>query len=209
MTAGWDDSAVLLVADPAVSKVPVHDNGEKLVTVPDGGMFRLVRTGVLKRLQQAAERLPDGAYLRVVEGYRPPSLQARHFADYRDGLAAREPHLAAHELDRLASRAVAPPTATAPHLSGGAVDLTLWGADGRELDMGSALNATPEQSQGACYTDFPHLTTLARRNRRWLADALSSAGFVNYPTEWWHWSFGDPYWAVLTAAEAALYGPAH
>jgi D-alanyl-D-alanine dipeptidase len=30
---------------------------------------------------------------------------------------------------------------------------------------------------------------------------------VNYPTEWWHWSHGDRYWALLTGAEAALYGP--
>jgi zinc D-Ala-D-Ala dipeptidase len=30
---------------------------------------------------------------------------------------------------------------------------------------------------------------------------------VNYPTEWWHWSYGDRYWAVMTDAPAALYGP--
>jgi D-alanyl-D-alanine dipeptidase len=33
------------------------------------------------------------------------------------------------------------------------------------------------------------------------------AGLINYPTEWWHWSFGDRYWALLTAAPHALYGP--
>jgi D-alanyl-D-alanine dipeptidase len=30
---------------------------------------------------------------------------------------------------------------------------------------------------------------------------------VNYPTEWWHWSYGDRYWALMTGAPAALYGP--
>ena len=39
-----------------------------------------------------------------------------------------------------------------------------------------------------------------------LADALGGAGFVNYPTEWWHWSFGDRYWAYLTGRHAARYG---
>jgi D-alanyl-D-alanine dipeptidase len=23
---------------------------------------------------------------------------------------------------------------------------------------------------------------------------LEIAGFVNYPSEWWHWSYGDKYW---------------
>ncbi|MDT7587682.1 MAG: zinc D-Ala-D-Ala dipeptidase, partial [Pseudonocardiales bacterium] len=37
--------------------------------------------------------------------------------------------------------------------------------------------------------------------------ALHSVGFVNYPTEWWHWSYGDRYWAIKTTAAAAIYGP--
>jgi D-alanyl-D-alanine dipeptidase len=40
-----------------------------------------------------------------------------------------------------------------------------------------------------------------------LGAALTAAGLVNYPTEWWHWSFGDRYWALATGAGAALYGP--
>jgi D-alanyl-D-alanine dipeptidase len=36
---------------------------------------------------------------------------------------------------------------------------------------------------------------------------LDGAGLVNYPTEWWHWSFGDRYWALTTGAAAAVYGP--
>lgn len=39
-----------------------------------------------------------------------------------------------------------------------------------------------------------------------LGEALSAAGLVNYPTEWWHWSYGDRYWALQTGAPAALYG---
>jgi len=36
---------------------------------------------------------------------------------------------------------------------------------------------------------------------------LHAAGLVNYPTEWWHWSYGDRYWAMATGAPAAIYGP--
>jgi hypothetical protein len=28
-----------------------------------------------------------------------------------------------------------------------------------------------------------------------LATAMSAAGLVNYPAEWWHSSYGDQYWA--------------
>jgi len=36
---------------------------------------------------------------------------------------------------------------------------------------------------------------------------MTVAGFVNYPTEWWHWSYGDRYWAYATHRSAAIYGP--
>ena len=40
-----------------------------------------------------------------------------------------------------------------------------------------------------------------------MAKVLSGAGLVNYPTEWWHWTYRDRYWALMTDAPAALYGP--
>jgi D-alanyl-D-alanine dipeptidase len=40
-----------------------------------------------------------------------------------------------------------------------------------------------------------------------LSSVLNEAGLINYPTEWWHWSFGDRYWALRTGRPAALYGP--
>jgi len=58
-----------------------------------------------------------------------------------------------------------------------------------------------------CYTDPPGLDGRARHSRGVLAAALHRVGFVNYPTEWWHWSYGDRYWAIKTTAAAAIYGP--
>lgn len=87
------------------------------------------------------------------------------------------------------------------------MDLTLAYADGRELDLGTPVDANPEESAGACFTRAEGITAEARRNREMLGAALTTAGFVNYPTEWWHWSFGDRYWALFSGASAALYGP--
>ena len=43
--------------------------------------------------------------------------------------------------------------------------------------------------------------------RELLARVLTRHGLVNYPTEWWHWSYGDRYWAFTTGHGTALYGP--
>jgi D-alanyl-D-alanine dipeptidase len=88
-----------------------------------------------------------------------------------------------------------------------AVDLTIVGPDGQPLDMGTDIDATPEASDGACFFGSPNITASARNNRNLLAETLGSVGMVNYPTEWWHWSFGDRYWALVTGASHALYGP--
>ncbi len=212
---------IVLVSDPAVAAMEARECGEPLVRVVEsprlrvdqrladsGGLFRLVRSGLSQRLTAASELIPEGMALALVEGYRPPSLQARYFEAYRSSLAASGGELDTAKLYHLAARAVAPPGPAAPHVSGGAVDVTLYGADGTELDMGSALNATPEESRGACYTEAAGLTKSARHNRGLLVEALSRAGFVNYPTEWWHWSYGDRYWALRTGAKFACYGPA-
>ena len=110
------------------------------------------------------------------------------------------------ELERLTSRFVAP-IEVAPHVAGAAVDLTLVDASGDELDLGTPIDATPEESADACYFASPAISSAARANRAVLAEALEAAGLVNYPTEWWHWSYGDRYWALVTGAPAARYGP--
>ena len=73
--------------------------------------------------------------------------------------------------------------------------------------MGTEIDATPEQSDGACFF-AADVDPQARRNRMLLAEVLGGAGLVNYPTEWWHWSYGDRYWALMTGSGQALYGPA-
>lgn len=211
---------ITLMSDPAVAAVPVAECGEPLLDVrtaaPEllvseiredpAGAFAHLREGVVERLLRAQEALPDGLRLRLAEGYRPPALQRRYFEEYADELRAAHPEWPPARIRDAASRYVSPPE-IAPHSAGGAVDLLLVTDDGVELDMGSPVNAGPEESAGACYTHAPGLSAEARANRRVLSAALSGAGLVNYPTEWWHWSYGDRYWALMTGAEHCLYGP--
>lgn len=211
---------IVLMSDPRVAAVPVRECGEPLVDVRrDGsllvderkwqdtaGAFAQLRAGVLDRLRTAQAQLPPGTRLLFVEGYRPPSLQRHYFEEYAAQLRAARPEWDAEQVRSAASRYVSPPE-IAPHSAGAAVDLTLADDDGRELDLGTRMNATPEESAGACYTHADNISDEARAHRQLLSAALTATGLVNYPTEWWHWSYGDRYWALNTGAAVARYGP--
>jgi zinc D-Ala-D-Ala dipeptidase len=212
-----DAMDIILMADPLVAGTPVADNGEVLVDVrtrgfcvsarlaDSAGAFAHLRSGVVDRLDAAADALPAGLRLLIIEGYRPPRLQSEYFDNYLSSLRSSRPNDDQDELRMLASRYVSPPE-IAPHSAGAAVDLTLCTEDGHELDLGTSVNANPEESNGACYTGHPSVGGDARRNRAILGAALGGAGLVNYPTEWWHWSYGDRYWAMTTGAPTAIYG---
>lgn len=208
---------ITLISDPRVAAVPVVECGEPLLDARGrflvdtrmadaAGAYAHLRAGLFERLDRAERLLPDGYRLLIFEGYRPIPTQQEVFDSYAATLRATYPGLSLAEIEIAASRHVSP-VAVAPHTAGAAVDLTLSDPDGNEYDLGTPLNATPEQSDGACYTAADAIPAAARRHRELLAAALESAGLVNYPTEWWHWSFGDRYWALTTGAPHAHYGP--
>ncbi|MFF8926803.1 M15 family metallopeptidase [Streptomyces longwoodensis] len=210
---------IILLSDHRVAATRVADNGEPLVDTrrtaalrvdarkaDEDGSYAHVRADVLRRLLVAQGALPPGLRLLLVEGFRPPGLQRRYFEEYSATLRAADPAASPARVRELASAYISPPE-VAPHVSGGAVDLTLCAEDGTELPLGTEVNATPEESAGACRTAADTVGAVARAHRAVLGRAMTAAGFVNYPTEWWHWSYGDRYWALLSGAPAAPYGP--
>ena len=134
-----------------MSAIPVHDNGESLVRLdPMIGRRSFVRSSLADRLAVAQAALPLGIRLHVVEGHRTAASQQAIVASYSAELCAAHPGISADDLHRLSSRFVAP-LEVAPHVAGAAVDLTLIDACGQELDLGTPIDATPEQSGGRCY----------------------------------------------------------
>ncbi|GGU48078.1 M15 family metallopeptidase [Streptomyces lavendofoliae] len=211
---------IILLSDRRVAATRVVENGEPLVDArrtaalrvdtrkaDDDGSYAHLRSAVLRRLVLAQGALPGGMRLLMVEGFRPPDLQRRYFDAYTATLRAAHPDAPPARIRELASAYISPPE-VAPHVSGGAVDLTLCTEDGEELPLGTEVNATPEESEGGCRTAAVNIGAEARANRELMGRAMTAGGFVNYPTEWWHWSYGDRYWALVTGAPAATYGPA-
>lgn len=209
---------LVLMSDPQVAAIPVRECGEPLVDVRDHsfrvdprkqdsrGAFAHVREGVLARLEHARSLLPAGTDLLFIEGYRPPALQHHYFTEYRGKLAAAHPDWTPEQLHQAASRYVSPPE-IAPHSAGAAVDVTLADQDGHELDLGTRVNASPEESNGACFTHAPNLSDSARHHRTLLLNAMETAGFTNYGTEFWHFSAADRYDALMRQEPHARYGP--
>jgi D-alanyl-D-alanine dipeptidase len=203
------------LSDPRIAAIAVRDHGERLVDLLSRGVVcddlargprasRMVRAGLADRLRTADRSLPRGLRLKVAEGFRTAAAQQAIVDRYTQTLREAYPNLGADGIERLSSRFVAP-LAVAPHVCGAAVDVTVVDWHGRPLDMGTPIDATPEQSDGACFFDAAAISSPARANRDLLAEALHSAGLVNYPTEWWHWSYGDRYWAYVTGAPRAIY----
>ncbi|WP_157254945.1 M15 family metallopeptidase [Nonomuraea typhae] len=209
---------IVLLSDARITEFPVRECGEPLVDLrdiepirldtrlaDDDGAYARVRATVADRLVAAQTQLPRGIRLLVIEGYRPAGLQERYFADSVDQLRAAHPGWTREQAHTEAARYISPPE-IGPHVSGAAVDLTLCTASGVELPMGTEVNATPLSGDGACYTDSLEIPAEAVENRRILRVAMTAVGFVNYPTEWWHWSYGDRYWAFASEARHAHYG---
>ncbi|GAB7050193.1 M15 family metallopeptidase [Catenuloplanes indicus] len=208
---------MILLSDPAVAAIGAGENGEELVdargllrvderAAEPSGRFALLRSGVVERLLKAQAALPGGLQLLMIEGYRPYDAQLAIFTGYRDQLRGRYPDWSDERVHVETTKFVSP-VEVAPHSTGGAVDLTLCDSGGHEIDMGTPVDATPDDSNNACFTAAVNISPEAARNRRILSDALTSAGLINYPTEWWHWSYGERYWALMTGKSTTLYGP--
>lgn len=82
---------------------------------------------------------------------------------------------------------LADPRRGSPHSRGVAIDLTLIGPDGRDLDMGTGFDAfTPLSHHGN-----PGITRAAEKNRLLLMGIMTTAGWDFYRNEWWHYQAFD------------------
>ncbi len=165
----------------------------------------LLRESVAEKLCLATKQLPKNMTFMVVEGWRPPHIQKRMHLSALQRWRERHPDWSEHKILRTANRFTAPPhpKVPPPHTTGGALDVVLGDTDGNELDMVSPYErrdpkAYPFDAQG--------LSDTARKHRLILKEALASVGITNYPSEFWHYSFGDQGWAYRGGHEHAIYG---
>ena len=159
-----------------INKVTVGDCGEELV--PYQGVW--VRKRVAAMLENAQRALPIHFEIKVASGFRNETEQ----------LALREKFGNKQQV-----------AADSGHTTGGAVDVMLFYC-GKEIDCGDSYLEftanTPTWSNA--------LSRSQQRNRFILYNAMTRAGFVNYPLEWWHFCYGDKMYTAYKFEKKAFYG---
>jgi zinc D-Ala-D-Ala dipeptidase len=211
-TDGWREVPIEAVDEPLVR---VADLGGRVrddpryhhAGLPGAQRAGWVREGVGEALARAARALLDGFTLVVWDGYRSLETQAALYDGYLAELAMVHPDQPVDALEEAAARYVTPPSRAAgappPHLTGGAVDLTLGDGDGRPLDLGTDFDEfVPEAGARA----LEELAVPARDLRRLLFWTMAEQGFTAYAEEWWHFDLGDQFWGRVRGCAARYRG---
>lgn len=162
-----------------------------------------VRRTVLQRLHQASRQLPPSWQLRVRASYRPLSVQYELLAKLCAKILAEHPQLTPERVLEQARLYVSDPALLCPpHTTGAAVDIDVFdSAANRLVAMGCRVNT----DSPLAFTHARNISAAARQNRVILLNAMLQAGFANLTHEWWHFSYGDQYWAAFYGKDAALY----
>jgi zinc D-Ala-D-Ala dipeptidase len=202
-TLGWRDVPIDPVDEPLVRVADIDgrirdDPRYHRAGLPGAQTAGRLREGVADALARAARALPDGTTLVVWDGYRSIETQAALYDGYLAELTMVHPDQPADALEEAAARYVTPPSrsplAPPPHLTGGAVDLTLGDGDGRPLDLGTDFDAfVPEAGSRA----LEGRALPARDLRRLLFWTMHDQGFTAYAEEWWHFDLGDQFWGLV------------
>lgn len=197
--------------------VEVH-SGEKLdikMQYPLLGMTNAEKTCYLRKeayehLMKAADQLPDGYRFRIWDAWRPFALQKELYEVYYDKIVQefKLENRTQEEREGVIRKFVSDPVADIAfppvHTTGGAIDLTILDECGRELDMGSAFDEFTEKTHTAYYEEGTK--SEIRENRRLLYGIMTGFGFTNLPSEWWHYDYGDRFWAFYNAKPAMYKG---
>jgi zinc D-Ala-D-Ala dipeptidase len=176
-----------------------------------------VREEIAELLIKASGLLPKGYKFLIWDGFRPFEVQKALFDQYFLDLKKANPTLDDVQLNSMTRKYVSYPThnqeSPAPHSTGGAVDLTIVDEKGKPLHMGTEFDAFTGESATRFYEDkLRQIGDLSENeritlvNRRLLYHILIEVGFTNYQEEWWHFDYGNQWWANQVSAPYAKFG---
>ena len=159
----------------------------------------LVYAGLAERLRAAHLALPAGIGLRVAEGHRRPPTSTAIIAAYSAGLWLRDPGLRGR-LGRLTSRFVRRSRWRRTWPGRRRPDLV----DGAATCSTSARRSTRRPSRARPLLFAAAGIGADARAHRTCSPGCSASVGLSTTDQWWHWSYGDRYWALVTGARARL-----
>lgn len=127
----------------------------------------LLRLKTVQALVSANEDfMKDGYKIKLFDCYRPLSIQKKMW--------------------EIVSNAeyVADPKKGSIHNRGGAVDISLVDATGKELDMGTPFDFFGIQASH----NYTKLSNKVLSNRKYLKKVMVRNGFNSFDSEWWHYN---------------------
>jgi len=199
-----------------VSRVHVHENFDPLVDfLPHKNIIfneetlekpNLVRKTVLFKLYKIADNLPKGVNLKIYKTFRSRIKMNEAFEAIIADIIAENPNIGRNEAIQLAQYKSDNPKGTlGGHETGGAVDVSLCDDNGNDFDYGTKFH----EYNDFTFTKSSHITQQQKENRKDLVKIMKKQGFVNFPGEWWHFSYGDRLWAAYNGKRnGGFYGSA-
>lgn len=174
----------------------------------------MARKEVVEMLYKAATLLPEGYKFVIWDAWRPFALQKELFTSYSSKII-KEFHLEnlteeeqEYEISKFIADPIPDEELPPAHTTGGAIDLTIIGPNGKYLDFGTDFDAFTEKTRAGYYetidVENDSKAKTIRDNRRFLYNLMIEVGFSNLPSEWWHYEYGDKNWAEIQG-KAALY----
>ncbi len=227
MLQSCTENKIISIVDPKVLAIPIKENHEKLIDlkdqniiafgsspeIPNNTDYTKLRATVYEKLIEAQKALPQNLKFRIYEGYRSLQLQEQLFDNRYQELKNKYPSWNKEKVFTETVVLVSPVTNfdgsknIPAHSTGGAFDIYLINEKGEVLDMGIETKDWAKDTDGSVsQTDSKKISKQARQYRSIMSEVLTKVGFVNYPTEYWHWSYGDRYWAYNKKEPFALYG---
>ncbi len=161
-----------------------------------------VRKVVAEKLDKASESLPVGYQFKIFETFRSFEKQVSLWNAEIEKITLKHPNWSTVQIETEANNGIANPYGIGSgHQTGAAIDITIC-YNGVELDMGTSYldtnnSKTPTFSKG--------LTPQQEKNRKWLHQLMAHVGLVNYEAEWWHYSYGEQEWVVITDHKQTLF----
>lgn len=202
--ANLPEPLIIQEIEKSVCLVKIKEE-DKIFFNPRYTEINLIRAYIYDLLKQARKYLPENYNFVVYEAYRPMEAQIKLWESVVAEKKKEFPQLDENSEEFIALCdvfAANPYRQGSGHQSGAAVDISLIDDDGAEYDMGGKVRGFDPSADFDC----PEISAQAYKNRCILRDALSKVGLVNYPAEWWHYSFGDRLWARLTGSKLAIFG---
>jgi D-alanyl-D-alanine dipeptidase len=225
--ANAETNEIILIADPRILEIPIQDNQEPMVNlinqseivcgpspeIPNNTDYTKMRKTVYEKLIQAQKLLPTGLSFCLYEAYRSLSLQKMLFDTRYAKVKALHPDWQHPQIFAETIKLVSPminldgSNNIPPHSTGGAIDVYLLDDQGEYVEMGIHPKDWMSDQDGSLSLSASQVISAeAKKNRKIMHDVLLAVGFVNYGTEYWHWSYGDRYWAYYQNKPHAIYG---